>query len=254
MASDLMDDESYPSEDKPVAAAERLISILDAFVGAQSRLSLAELSRRTKLYKSTILRLLSTLLSHGYLTRTEAGEYAVGPVILRLASSFQNALQPQDIILPVLRRLVDQTGESASYVVPRGNVRMCLYRVDSMQVLRDHGSPGDVAPLDRGSAGLILSAFSNPNDAGSKSIRERMVALTHGEIHKGMAGMAAPVFDRNGEVSGVVALSGPEARFDAAAIAKMERVLIDGARTLTERIGGDPKAFDARRKPRSRPA
>lgn len=243
-----MDEEREPNGDgKPVAAAERLISILDAFVGAGPRLTLSELSRRTGLYKSTILRLMTTLLSHGYVTRTEGGEYSVGSVILQLASSFQNAVQPQEVVLPLLRQLVDHTGESASYVVPRDGFRITLYRVDSPQVLRDHGAPGDIAPMDRGSAGLILNAFANLHDPEGQPYRDHMVAITYGEIHEGMAGMAAPVFGPERNVIGVVALSGPETRFDAAAVAAMEEPLIAVARSLTERIGGDPKRFSKRR-------
>src|SRR5271154_3136016 len=58
-----------------VAAVERALAILDAFEPGEQRLTLAELSRRTTFYKSTILRLAQSLLRHGYLQRLDDGSY-----------------------------------------------------------------------------------------------------------------------------------------------------------------------------------
>lgn len=238
------EEDEIAGQDKPVAAAERLISILDAFIGANPYLTLSEIARRTGLYKSTILRLMVTLLSRGYLVRTNNGEFHVGPICLQLGAAFQNAVQPQDVVVPVLRQLVEQTRETASYVVPRGDFRICLYRVDSPQVLRDHGAPGDISPLKLGAAGHIFTAFSEPENPEYRHLREQMFAITYGELHKGMAGIAAPVFDHAGKVIGMIGLTGPETRFGPAAVARMQEPLLLAARTVTERIGGDTALFD----------
>ena len=54
-----------PNPQGGVAAVNRALSILVAFDGQAAPLSLSELSRGTGLYKSTILRLLESLLSFG---------------------------------------------------------------------------------------------------------------------------------------------------------------------------------------------
>src|SRR5690606_35812248 len=64
------------------------------------------------------------------------------------------------IVMPVLRELVEETGESAAYHIAHGNQRLCLYRVDSPHPIRDHIKAGDVLPLDRGSGGKVLMAFA----------------------------------------------------------------------------------------------
>ena len=63
------------------------------------------------------------------------------------------------MVMPVLRALVQATGESAAYHVRQGRERLCLYRVDSPHPVRDHARAGDLLPLDKGAGGRVLVAF-----------------------------------------------------------------------------------------------
>ncbi|MFP3617195.1 helix-turn-helix domain-containing protein, partial [Paraburkholderia sp. SIMBA_050] len=56
-----------------VAVLDRAFAILHAFGPTDDRLSLAELSRRTGLYKSTILRLLAALEHGGFVRKLDDG-------------------------------------------------------------------------------------------------------------------------------------------------------------------------------------
>ncbi len=79
---------------------------------------MAELSRRTGLYKSTLLRLTQSLKRFGYLEKLHDGIYCIGPEPLRLVRIHQQSVQLMDVLPPVMQRLVDSTGESSSYFVP----------------------------------------------------------------------------------------------------------------------------------------
>ena len=242
------------SDLKTVAAVERALSVLDAFREGERFLSLAELSDRTGLYKSTILRLIQTLMGAGYLAQDQTGKYFIGPAVFRLSRFYQAAVTPPGLVIPVLQSLVEASSESAGFQVRAGEKRMCLYRVDSPQRLRDNISPGDLLPLDRGAGGRIIMAFGGRQDPRYESIRKRLVVCTAGETAEGMAGVAAPVFGSEGFI-GALTISGPEFRFDKAAVAKFEALLLKAARDLTERLGGDPNVFGGRRPPapRARP-
>ena len=133
--------------EKAVASVERALSVLEAFHTDDTDLSLAVLAERTGLYKSTILRLLATLERFGYVTRKLDGNYGVGPAALRLAAVYQRTTQPAERILPILTGLVEATRESASFTVRNGDSAVCIYRVDSPQMVRDHVKPGDAHPI-----------------------------------------------------------------------------------------------------------
>src|SRR5665213_960448 len=154
-----------------VASVERALSVLDAFRSEDTSLSLAALAARTGLYKSTILRLLATLERFGYVTRRVDGNYRVGPAALRLAALYQRTTQPAERILPILTGLVDATRESASFTVRNGNSAVCIYRVDSPQMVRDHVKPGDAHPIDRGASGRAILAFTHPYPARLAAVR-----------------------------------------------------------------------------------
>ena len=229
---------------KTVAAVERAFSILDSFKRGDVFLSLSELSRRTGLYKSTILRLIQTLESAGYIAKNGVGEYHIGPSVLRLGGLYQAAMKPEEVIMPALRRMVSDTNESAGFHIRFGDKRLCLHRVDSPHPLRDHFRPGDALPLNRGAGGKVLSAFAKPYLREFAALRRKLVISASGEIAPDMGGVACPVFGSAGELFGALTLSGPTSRFNRKSIPQFEDIVLAAARQVTEAMGGDTAPFD----------
>lgn len=224
---------------KNVAAVERALKILDAFRRGEGPLTLTQIAERTMLYKSTVLRLLQTLELYDYVMRTPSGAYRIGVKPLRLAALFQEEVQPQEIVMPVLRDLVAQTGESASFNVPREGMRVCVYRVDSPHTIRDHMRPGDIYPLPLGAAGLILAAYGDPAADEYADIRKTGVATATATVDPDTAGVAAPVFDASGGLAGALAVSGPLSRFDSDALQRFSQEVRNAAARLTYQLGGN---------------
>lgn len=223
----------------------RALQVLDAFLDSNGSLSLAEVSARTGLYKSTIGRILRTLELHDYVVRTAHGAFHVGPALLRLATRYQEATRPAATVLPALRTLARRTGENASFVVPLGQERIVLHRVHSSQALRDHGLAGDVVPLERGAAGHVFRAWRAPERDVAGDNGAVMLFRSEGEIEAGMSGLACPIFDDGGSCVAVVALTGPASRFTARARRAFAPHLLAAARALTRREGGDVRRFAA---------
>jgi DNA-binding IclR family transcriptional regulator len=227
-----------------VAAVERAIAILAAFDDREPVLSLAQLHTRTKIYKSTLLRLMASLLRFGYLRQCEDGRYMIGAASLRLAGQYQRSLQPAELIMPVLRKLVNSTEESASFNVREGNLRVCLYRIDSPQGVRDHVRVGDCLELHRGSGGKVLLAFSGEPGKAYDEIRRSVTCTSTGERYADTAAVACPVFSATG-LAGSLTVSGPSSRFDAKAVRRFEKLLLDSAAELSHALGGDTRTFAA---------
>lgn len=198
------------------AAVDRALSLLTAFRKGDGSLSLAELAQRTQLYKSTVLRLIASL-EHATLIRRHAdGTYSLGPEIVRLNGVYASAFSQQDVVMPVLKELVDLTRESAAFHVIHGEHRLCLYRVDSPQLLRDHTRAGDLLPLDRGAGGRVLTAYSSGRGAKYTKIRKEQVVIASGDRVPEVSGISAPVFGADGECAGAVTLSIPTYRLNMA--------------------------------------
>src|SRR3546814_8522239 len=131
------------------------------------------------MYKSTILRLIASLERHGCIQRLGDGRYLLGPTLLHWGRVYQTSLRLEDHVLPVLQRLVRETNEGASFFTRGGQVRLCLFRVDSPSTVRDHVRVGDLLPLDSGSAGRVLLVFDPDNP--SADIPESPVIASFGE-------------------------------------------------------------------------
>lgn len=227
-----------------VAAVDRALSLLGAFRAGERALTLAELAERTKLYKSTVLRLMASLEHAGLLRRQETdGRYLIGPEIARLHGIYAASFSLESLVMPVLRSLAAATGESAAYHVRQKQgdnwLRVCLYRVDSAHVVRDHVKAGDLLPADRGAGARVLIAFADDSPARTPSdkmlyrqIREDGYAALKGDRSAELAGISAPVFRIDGSLAGAVTLTMPTHRFDAVQIAPV----IAAARQLSGQI------------------
>jgi DNA-binding IclR family transcriptional regulator len=237
-----------------VAAVDRALSVLAVFREGDSVLTLAELAERTGMYKSTILRLCGSLERHGYLQRLDGSGYRLGPTPMRLASLYQRAFRLADLVVPVLRDLVARSGESASFYVREGPVRVCLHRVDSPLSVRDHVREGDQLPLDKGAAGRVLLAFGGEDGDVYARIRRRYVAATFGERDRETAAVAAPVFRIGQELAGALSISGPVHRFPPRTAARLGAMVLAAAADLTEALGGDRRPFEERIRRRVRTA
>jgi DNA-binding IclR family transcriptional regulator len=219
-----------------VEAVERALSILGAFRAEQPRMTLAELAASTGLYKSTILRLAGSLERFGYLLRGADGRYRIGPAPARLGAIYRTAFDLGDVIRPELRRLVEATGETASFYVRDGDKRVCLYRHNSPQAARHHLDEGVQLPMNAGASAHVLKAFGEKSEPRYAELRKRGYYASLGERDPHVAALAVPVFDAAGSLRGALALSGPLSRFDDTARKKALPLMQGAARRLAGRI------------------
>ena len=235
---------------RPIAAIQRGLTVLDAFLDGPPLQDLDTLAARTGLAPPALTRILATLEKSGYAQQRSDHAWQIGPMPLRLSNRFQQGMQLEDMVPPILRGLVEATGECATYFVPRERLRINLYRVLSPQAVRDQGAPGDVAAIDSGAAGAIFVAWGATRKqrarAAQQDVKPALVAVC-AELHPGMTGMSSPVFGGDQQCVGALTLTGPAERFTRAAIARWQPLLRAAAFTITERIGGDGRVFDQRR-------
>jgi DNA-binding IclR family transcriptional regulator len=200
------------SNDK-VEAVERALAVLDAFRADRPTMTLGEIAAATGFYKSTILRLAASLERCGYLVREENGVFRLGPTLWRLGSIYRAGFNLGGTIRPELRRLVEASGETASFYVREGRSRVCLFRHNSPQSARHHLDEGAELPLNAGASAHVLVAFSDGRGSQSKAVQQRGYCISLGERDPQVAAVAVPVFDLGGQFRGALAISGLIGRF-----------------------------------------
>jgi DNA-binding IclR family transcriptional regulator len=219
---------------KGIAAVDRALRVLDSFVD-ENPLALAELARRSGLVKPTVLRALVSLAGAGYVVRLSDGRYQLGAKLMRLGLIYQRGFKLDDHVLPVLKRLADTTGESASFFVRQNDQRLCLFRVDSPQSVRDVVRPGSLMPIDETSSGQIFTTFG---ERGNRTESRFSVFASAGIRDPQTASIATPIFGQEGQLCGALALSGPIQRFGAVETTRMTQQLIEAASHLTTVLSG----------------
>jgi len=221
-----------------VVAVARAMQLLEAFALGEAQLSLAELSRRCSLHKTTVLRIARTLAMQGYMVQRDDGEWRLGPAAGWLGARYQSAFDMQNVIEPMLRDLTRLTGESAAFYVREGEFRTCLVRVEGPHPLRHHARMGEALPLDRGSPGRVILAFSGEAGEIYEGIRSRGYHLSIGEREKGVATVSAPVFGLNWRLLGSVCISGPASRLSEEQLRAMAQDVMGAANQLSYSLAG----------------
>ncbi len=233
-----------------VAVLDRAFALLAAFGPTDERLTLTELSRRTDLYKSTVLRLLAALEHGGFIRKLDDGQYAIGPQPLRLATLYQRSFRVGHVIEPLLKQLSAASGETASFYVRHGDMRVALFRIEPARAVRASVNVGQAYAIAQGASGKVLLAFSQPaapaQAQAQTQVRERYWAVSYGEREPDTAAVAAPVFGVTGELQGALALSGPRQRLAAPeTMLAACRQLLAMARDATVTLGGDGAIYAA---------
>lgn len=221
-----------------VLAVERAVRILRAFGDGAPGLTLAAISERAQLHKTTALRIARTLANADFLVQREDGSWRLGPAAGWLGAHYQQTFDVGDAITPLLRQLARDTGESASLFVREGDVRTCLLRVESASEERAVVRPGTSFPLARGAPGRVILAFSGQPGAPYEEIRRRGFHLAIRERAAEAASVAAPVFGTNWQLLGAISISGPAARLTEARLRTHAAAVMAAARRATQLLGG----------------
>lgn len=224
-----------------VGVLDRCVAILAAV--ERGHRSFAGIAEATDLTRPTVHRLLRSLEQHGFVLQAGGVGYILGPRLLDLAAAARSDLPLRELARPALEGLAAATGESAQLYVRDGDRRICLDAVDSAQELRTTVDVGASLPLEKGSAGKILLAWSPGSSSGSSAaqlaaIRRRGWAESHGERETGVASVSAPVLAPGASILAAISVSAPEGRLGPARARRIAPAVTRAAREVERTLGG----------------
>lgn len=240
-------------------AALRALRLLKLFTPERAELKLAEISERSGLNKTTTHRLLKALHSESMLDRDPTnGAYRLGPALMALGVQ---ALSSNDLrirVRPLLSRLAEETGETATLEVPIDDTMLILDEVSGSHFVGAAGNVGTRWPIHATSTGKALIAFDEQGvdrlvgqlvpltprtitkrdqlRAQLGEIRRRGFAETVDELEDGFSGVATVVRGGAGQVLGALSICGPTQRFSEGRRASLGATLCRAAERLQPRF------------------
>jgi IclR family KDG regulon transcriptional repressor len=221
-----------------IQSVSHALDLLEEFRGDTDELGVTELSKRLKLHKNNVFRLLATLESRGYVEQNKATEnYRLGLKSLELGQTFINQMGLLRQARPVMENLVDQINETTYVGLVRENYAVYLDVVEAKQTVRVVSRVGARLPIYCTALGKVQLAYESEEEVeqilGTKELKrytentitevprllrhlkdvaEQGYAIDNREFEPDVKCIAAPIRDYTRRVVGGLTVSGPASR------------------------------------------
>ncbi len=239
------------------------VRVLHAFSVDEPALGVTEISRRVRLHKSTVSRILGQLESMDLVVRdTDSGRFRLGLGLIGLAGPLLANLDVRRVAYPALENLTERTRETSALTVWSGNESVSVEQVPSPQQVKHTTPIGTrytttasasvqvfLAALPEGRARTLLEThfLGTQDDTVVErylerlvEVRETGVAVNAGETSVEEVGISAPVRDHRGHVVAAVLLSAPSMRVSEHMRQRLAEAARAGADDVSERLGAAP--------------
>lgn len=251
-----------PVQPTTVKAVEHCLHLIDALSGNEQARGVTELSGDLRLAKSTVYRLLQTLVGHGYAVQDPStGRYHLGLKFLELGALVSDRLSIRMIAQPHLQRLMEATNETVHLGLLEGHEVVYADKIECSQTIRMYSRVGRRSPLHCTALGKALLAYqaeatlqdilraglrrrtartiTTPRTlrAELQQVREVGYASDDEEFEEGLRCFAAPVRDHTKAVVASVGIAGPAARIGSGRSPELIKLVREAAEAVSSALG-----------------
>jgi DNA-binding IclR family transcriptional regulator len=248
-----------------VQSVQRAVAILRHLATAGPRLGVTDVAERIGVAKPTAHALLRTLEAEGLVAQdVGSGKYALGPGVLWLGNAFLETHELRMRSLTWADLLATRVNEAVWVAVLVGDQVLVVHHAfrpeGAVQILE----VGASLPWNTSALGKAMVAFA-PREVREELLGAEMSVLTGRSLTSptalsealeevqsagyavedqesvlGDAGIAAPVFDRSGQVVGAIGVVGPVERLlggEGAVVTELAVAVREVARQLSRELG-----------------
>jgi len=220
---------------------DRIATILESISIFAEGVGIAELHKSSNLPKSTLHRILTGLMEHGYVMQNEDNKkYRLGPNFLILGANYLYQNDLAKIAAPYLKKLGQELKETVFLAVFQNELVLCI---DTYEISRNNITyfvrQGRVMPFNSTAAAKVLLAYQNEKVIKKLIVPENLVKNTEKsiidpkifiellaeirekghstckeEMEEGVMAIAVPIWDIKSKVIGSVAVVGPMNRIE----------------------------------------
>ena len=235
----------------------RGLSVLRAFEGGRTPLSISDVAQATRMSRAAARRCLHTLTILGYATPSGTS-FELTPAVLSLGHTYLGSNAIARVAQPILEKISSAVHESSSLAVMDGDEIVYVARAATQRILSISISVGSRLPAACTSMGRAILAFSDdasrarflarvklvrytPHTIVDKTlfktelarIRRHGYALVDQELELGLRSIAVPVLRADGTVVAAINIGLNAGRFDRQELVReLLPVLQQGAREI----------------------
>jgi IclR family KDG regulon transcriptional repressor len=240
---------------------EKALQLIEAMSRAGKPVGVSDLGRQLEINKSTVHRLLDTLVRHGYAQQDEdSGRYGLSVKLWEMGIGVVSGLTLSKIARPLLEEAALESGETTMLGVLQGREVLIIDKVDSQHPLQIFSPLGTRLPVCNSAFGRVLlafqpepfideavAAFAPRTPFGIQTaeqlrddlarIREEGASQSRDEWQIGIAGAAAVIRDARGGVAGAFCITGPTARLTEKRVRTMRGHCVAASQAISQRFG-----------------
>jgi IclR family transcriptional regulator, KDG regulon repressor len=249
--------------DNTVQSVDRALRILEIISRRKEGYGITEISKEMLLNKTSVYRMVSTLVQHGFVEQDpETERYKMGYKVLELSSILLEFLDLRTEAKAYLKELEQFTNEVIHLVVYDRREVVYIEKLEGSETLRMHSKVGTRAPMHCTSVGKAILAFLPPSEVAQildkydfathtshtitnkdaliehlVEVRKQGFALDLEENEAGINCIAAPIFDNSGKVIAAVSISGPTMRMTIEMLDELKAKIVEVAFKISRRLG-----------------
>jgi DNA-binding IclR family transcriptional regulator len=247
-----------------IQAVSHALDLLEQFHDDVDELGVTELSKRLKLHKNNVFRLLATLESRGYIEQNKATEnYRLGLKSLELGQTFIKQMGLLRQAKPTLEKMVADCNETCYVAIFKEGHAVYLDMVETDMTVRVVSRVGSRLPSYCTAAGKIHLAYMSEDDINEvlpeeefqsytdttiatrkalkkelEEVAEQGYAVDNEELDLGVNCVAAPIRDYTRRIVGSISVSGPTMRLGEERIAnELVPLVLQASEELSTRLG-----------------
>lgn len=242
-----------------IQSVSHALDVLEELSKAAGEIGVTELSKRLKLHKNNVFRLLATLELRGYVDQnSDTEDYRLGVKSLQLGQAYLTQSNLAARALPILKSLAESTGETVSLCVLQNGQIQFPVSIESKRPVKVAPRVAISIPAKQNAAGRLLTAqlsdalltellaTNTPQDAAIKNqlneLRSTGQIVDRAAIEVDVVAAARIVRGSKGEVVGAIEVLMPQYR------AKIEDIvsqLEDAANALSTALGASKAGLAA---------
>ncbi|MFC4766459.1 IclR family transcriptional regulator [Effusibacillus consociatus] len=242
-----------------VQTIDRAMDIIKVLVSDDNKddWSISELSEKTSLPRSTLHRLLSSMMKHGLVGQAaETKHYKAGYTWIEFGLQLLDKIDFRTVARPVMERLAVEVEESIYLNISDGTDGIVIEKIDSPLKVRIAENLGIRIPLHIGAPNKVILAHMKDNEINYmiselqvsaketqeflerlSEIKRQGYAVSYGEKTEGTASVAAPIIGYKKKVIAALSINVPIFRFTENRLPILIEKVIEAAEEISIKIG-----------------
>ncbi len=221
----------------------------------------SEIAKELELPRTSVYRILKTLEGENMVRKVGKG-YVMGHRLINLGLQVISKVPERQICVPILQELTREINESTHFAILSGRNMLLIEVCDSPHALKVASRPGSLADIHCSASGKCFLAYA-PATAAEElmdsltytkrtekthtskesllaelpSVKSKGFAIDDIEYAENIRCLAAPVFNRSGQIVGAIGTTAATSRFPKSKIPQMAKAVILAANKLSKKFG-----------------